>query len=111
MALLNFESLSKMKPIPRIITTKELNALLEFPLTAKELVFNAIVDNPGVHSNKIYAITGLSDSAVSNATTSLQTNSKVIRELGRGIGNGLSAYFYTKEAYSAKQAMNKVVGL
>jgi len=93
---LNYQSIKVIFP-DKVRTMKELNADLDSPLTADEMVLKAI--NCKAESTADYSVevTGRSGSAVTKSVAKLETGKLITKELrpskpGQS-GNGKRAYF------------------
>jgi len=93
---LNYQSIKVIFP-DKVRTMKELNADLDIPLTADEMVLKAINCKVESTADYILEVTGLSGSAVTKSVAKLEAGKLITKELrpskpGQS-GNGKRAYF------------------
>lgn len=96
MARLDFIAVKVIYP-EKVRTMKEINADLEKPLTAYEMVLKAICSKIESSSDYIIEITGLSGSQVQKSVAKLISDNLISKELRSSkpgqSGNGKRAYF------------------
>lgn len=93
---LNYQSIKAIFP-DKVRTMKDLNADLETPLTAYEMVLKAISSKAESSVDYILEVTGLSGSSVTKEVAKLEKDKLITKELRSAkpnqAGNGKRAYF------------------
>ena len=94
--LFNMESIKTIFPV-KVRTMKDLNAELDVPLTADEMILKVITDTPDSEADYILEVTGLAPSTLTKSVNSLLSFKLITKELRSATkqqsGNSKRAYF------------------
>ena len=94
--LFNIQSIKTIFPV-KVRTMKDLNAELDVPLTADEMILKVITDTPDSEADYILEVTGLAPSTLTKSVNSLLASLLITKELRSATkqqsGNSKRAYF------------------